>query len=129
MKLNLHPKEFLALYNMIQRQPHLEGKEVDDVALHEVHNRMRACLISALLHRRDDDDDIMFDAWEQSQRKKIEELTIQNNELKSAAKDPKAFLNKDHILTLENHELDSEELKYPRGRATTKPGRHTGHKK
>lgn len=81
MKLNLHPKEFLALYNLLSIQ---RSAAAEDPTLQLVYNRMKACIISALSKRSGDDTgDDPFDVWEKNQKKKIDELSVLNERLKT----------------------------------------------
>jgi len=94
MKLNLHPKEFLALYNLLSVHKPVGP---DEVPLQEVYNRMRSCIISALSAKGiPGSDDSIFDSWEKVQKKKIDELQQKNEQIKSLATD---------FLTLDNNEL------------------------
>jgi hypothetical protein len=94
MKLNLHPKEFLALYNLLSVN---RSAGSDEVHLQEIYNRMRACIVSALSTKGvPGSDDLIFDSWEKSQKKKINELQQKNEQIKSLATD---------FLTLDNSDL------------------------
>ena len=111
MRLNLHPKEFLALYNSLQKlnlESVTPGSE--DSALKEVLNRMRACLISSLQKRGDSssDDDLM-DLWEKDQKEKIADLEDRNAKLSDVARDMEKFL------TLDDHgDTGPPDRPYPR---------------
>ena len=74
MKLNLHPKEFLALYNLLSIQ---QAAAADDPTLQLIHNRMKAIIITSLTKCGDSDTDNAFYGWEKNQKKKINELKEQ----------------------------------------------------
>ena len=74
MKLNLHPKEFLALYNLLSIQ---RSAAADDPALQLVYSRMKACIVSALTKCGEVDSDAAFSGWEKNQKKKIDALKEQ----------------------------------------------------
>ena len=101
MKLNLHPKEFLAIYSMLEGQRHAGFEES---SLQEVYNRMRACIISALSSKGfSGSDDATLDAWEKLQKKKIDELNNKNEKIKSTISDGS-------FLTLDEADLTDEEV-------------------
>ena len=79
MKLNLHPKEFLAIYNLLNSS-NVEG--ADSVHLQEVRNRMRSYAISALLKKETDPpEDVLLNIWENTQKEKINILEKMNKNL------------------------------------------------
>lgn len=84
MKLNLHPKEFLALYNLLEEHRHAE---FDDNSLREVYNRMRSYIVMALSIRDEDSTQSSMDAWFKVQQKKIAELKEKNDALKISTKE------------------------------------------
>ena len=80
MKLNLHPKEFLALYNLLHTVP-LDNP--DQVNLSEVRNRMKSYAISALAKKElDPPDDVLLKVWENNQKEKINNLEKMNDDIK-----------------------------------------------
>jgi hypothetical protein len=85
MKLNLHPKEFLALYNFLHANlQSISTTDPDHASLCEVKNRMRSYAISALLKKENDlPDDVLFRNWENNQKAKIENLEKMNKEISS----------------------------------------------
>lgn len=79
MKLNLHPKEFLAVYNLLNS---VTPDNPDHVHLQEVRNRMRSYTISALTRKElDPPDDVLLNLWEKTQKDKISELEKLNRNL------------------------------------------------
>ena len=79
MKLNLHPKEFLAVYNLLNS---CASDCADYVHIQEARNRMRSYLLSALSKKETDTpDDVLFALWEKTQNEKINNLKKQNKEL------------------------------------------------
>lgn len=88
MKLNLHPKEFLALYNLLEEHKHVD---FEDNSLREVYNRMRSYIVASLSLRDEDQTESSMDAWFKVQQKKIAELKEKNEAIKSATKSGKLF--------------------------------------
>lgn len=83
MKLNLNAKEFLALYNLLHASncndgEFKKGDDQDAVHLQQVHNRLRACMISALTGKETDP----VEAWAMREQAKIDALREQNVDIK-----------------------------------------------
>ena len=74
MKLNLHPKEFLCLYNLLEDQ---RRAGFEEPPLQEVHNRMKSYIVTALSRCSEVDIDNVFMGWEKNQKKKIDDLNEQ----------------------------------------------------
>lgn len=81
VKLNLHPKEFLSLYSLLEQQIRDEFDTPTDPSLKEIYNRMRSYLISTLGRRDDGLVEDSFDVWEREQKAKIADLESQNEKL------------------------------------------------
>ncbi len=92
MKLNLHPKEFLSLYSLLEQQIRDEFDTPTDPSLKEVYNRMRSYLISTLGRRDDGLVEDSFDVWEREQKKKIADLESQNEKLMTSIVDSKFLM-------------------------------------
>lgn len=88
MKLNLHPKEFLALYNLLEEHKHVD---FEDTSLREVYNRMRSYIVASLSFRDEEQAESSMDAWFKVQQKKIAELKEKNEAIKSATRNGKLF--------------------------------------
>lgn len=91
MKLNLHPKEFLALYNFLNSNLLTQTKvSSDEITLTEVTNRMRSYLMSILTKcDKTQPDDLLMERWEKDQKEKISNLELANKTIK------KKFLTSD----------------------------------
>jgi len=93
MKLNINPKELLALYNVLyERYESCAGgtcyKEDDeraaaDTNLHELYKRVKACIIASLTNKMVDP----LDSWMEGQQRRIGELHDQNDKVKKEAQD------------------------------------------
>ena len=71
MKLNINPKEFLALYNLLHSIVDDDSKlEGDMVNLSQVHGRMKAYMLSSLASGGQDP----VDAWFEREQTKINDL-------------------------------------------------------
>lgn len=76
MKLNVNPKELLALYNLLHAkvEQRLEvNDEGDDVHLRQVYNRLRAITIAALTNKAIDP----VDSWLKHEQEKVNRLNSQ----------------------------------------------------
>lgn len=104
MKLNINAKELLALHNLLYEKFESSAggtcyKEGDDrasadIQLHQVYNRLKACLVAALTNKASDP----VDAFMAREQDKIDRLKVQNDEVKreaaEIAKDPDYFVPK-----------------------------------
>ena len=101
MKLNLHPKEFLALYSLLHS---VTSDNPEHSSLNEVKNRMKSYAVSALLKKElDPPDDVMLKLWEKTQTEKISNLEKLNKDL-----DPR------NIFVFDEKEEAEETQQYPR---------------
>lgn len=114
MKLNLHAKEYLALFNLLQLV--VDKPTTTEVGmLNEVRNRMRSHIISALQQHPDGIEcDDRLSQWELNQKKKLADLKSLDAELKTASKDPDYVIPKQEILRIEGDELDAYSGSYPK---------------
>jgi len=87
MKLNLHPKEFLAIYSLLEQQVRDEFDTPVEASLKEVYNRMKSYLVSTLGRRDDSLVEDSFDTWEREQKKKIAELESKKDSLEQELDD------------------------------------------
>lgn len=146
MKLNINPKELLALYNVLYErfdggQAHdLSDYKADDptgndaVQLKQVYNRLRAILIAGLTNPNKSVDPV--DSWLKHEQAKIDDLKQQNEELKEVAKDPRHFIpvEPENILS-DNEDEILGDLPYPKVRrgppnpSMPHPGKHRGRRK
>lgn len=147
MKLNINPKELLALYNALYER--FDGRHTaydeckaedsgsppsDDAHLRQVYNRLRAILVAGLTNPGKAVDPV--DSWLKHEQDKIDRLNDQNASLKAEARE----LGKDNpvepgnILTDDEGEVPSD-LAYPSRRKGPPPpnmphsGKHRGHRK
>jgi len=80
MKLNLNPKEFLSLYNVLRDAVAGNGtiQMEDEKQVQQLYNRLRACLISSL--SKDGpigSDSELFVRWQEKEAEKIASLRTQ----------------------------------------------------
>lgn len=133
MRLNLSPKEFMALYSELQACLHRTGVDstIDTLSLKSVSDRMHSCIISALLRKEEGDDrdathvditDKLFKQWEDDQKAKIESLKKAVKPQSTDALDSKeSDTTKSDLLPplpdflmLDEHELAEPGSQYPR---------------
>jgi hypothetical protein len=104
------------LYNLLVRALESELSVAvgsDEAALREIHNRLRAYIISSLTRSgAGPTDDELFDSWEKVQKEKITELEKKNEDLRQMAR-PENFL------TLDDDDLEAGT--YPRKGGHPKP--------
>lgn len=130
MKLNVNPKELLALYNLLHARVE-QSREVsdvgDDVHLRQVYNRLRAIIVAGLTNKVVDP----VDSWLKHEKEKVERLNDQVDAVKAKARDlgqrlPSATSD---ILTDDDNEVPGD-LAYPSRRKgpppphVPRPGRH-----
>lgn len=73
MKLNLNPKEFLALYNFLRENVPYERNTDSAVLLSQVRDRLNTCLLELLMSGQRNE---QLDAWLGSQQSKLETKKI-----------------------------------------------------
>lgn len=130
MKLNVNPKELLALYNLLharveQRQE--VSEEGDDVHLRQVYNRLRAIIVAGLTNKAVDP----VDSWLKHEQEKVNRLNDQVDAVKAEARDLGQQLPPapGDILTDDDDEVPGD-LAYPSRRKgpppphAPRPGRH-----
>ena len=86
MKLNLYPKEFLALYSLLEDRMQ---SDFEDPSLREIHGRMRAYVLNALGSRDEESAEKLMGVWVKSQQQKIDQLNEENQAIKSSVQDVK----------------------------------------
>lgn len=84
MKLNLYPKEFLALYSLLEDRMH---SDFEDPSLREIHGRMRAYVLNALGSRDEESAEKLMGVWVKSQQRKIDQLNEENQAIMSSAQE------------------------------------------
>jgi hypothetical protein len=133
MKLNINPKELLALYNLLHERLELcqeRDVEGDDVQLRLIYGRLRAIIIAGLTSKAVDP----VDSWLGHEQSKVNKLSEQNESLKAEVRDFGGQLPSGGILTDDEGEVPSD-LAYPnRFRRPPppnlpRPGRHSGRHK
>jgi hypothetical protein len=80
MKLNLNPKEFLSLYNILRDATAGNGtiQSEDEKQVQQLYNRLRACLISSLSKEGPiGSDSELFARWQEKEAEKIAILRAQ----------------------------------------------------
>lgn len=144
MKLNVNPKELLALHNVLyerfeDNRCHDENKDdsgtIDEVQLRQIYNRLRAIIVASLISYGKVVDPV--DSWFKHEQLKIDDLQQQNESLKEAVHDPGFFVppKPESILTDDDGEVSSD-LSYPSCRkgapfpnAPYHKGKHRGRRK
>lgn len=121
MKLNINPKELLALYNLLHakvEQGQEVGAEGDDVQLRQIHGRLRAIIIAGLTGKAVDP----VDSWLKHEQEKVDRLNDQNESLKVEARElgKDAPVSPDSILTDDEDEVPGD-LAYPSKRKGPPP--------
>lgn len=144
MKLNINPKELLALYNALyERFEGPEGRDVseykeddpragDAVQLKQVYNRLRAIIVAGLTNPGKVVDPV--DSWLKHEQEKVDKLNDQNDTLRTEARDLSKPVSPADILTDDDGEVPSD-LAYPSRRRGPPPpnmpqgGKHRGRRK
>lgn len=137
MKLNITPKELLALYNVLyDRFDGPQGRDTceyktddpaasDAVQLKQVYGRLKAILIAGLANPSKQLDPL--DSWLANEGEKVDALVAQNEELKEIAKDPTKLVkqvNLADILADDENEVPKE-LGYPARRKGPPPPKNS----
>lgn len=142
MKLNVNPKELLALYNMLYERfdgtnCHDECKAddsgpSDETHLRQVYNRLRAIIVAGLTNPSKAVDPV--DSWLKHEQAKIDDLKAQNEGIKAEAQSLVAPVQPADILTDDDDEVPGD-LAYPSRRKgppppnMPHPGKRRGHRR
>lgn len=135
MKLNINPKELLALYNVLydrfdgsrydERKLEDDEESSDETQLRQVYNRIKACIMASLQNKAVDP----FESWEQGQKAKIAKLNEELDSVKTQTKDMATAQQPPQVLTAEDVEVQED---YPRKGPRPqmpRPGKFHGHRK
>lgn len=126
MKLNINSRELLALHNLLYERfessscpsNKCENDEKvergSEVHLHEVYNRIKACIVGALGKAVDP-----FDAWSTHEQQKINKL---NDELDDIKKSQVELTKKDVDIIVPDEDEDFTSPEYPRKGARNRQG-------
>ncbi len=145
MKLNINPKELIALHNLLYdrfegtlKEAYLhkyatdeEEQNADETQLRQVYNRVRACIIGALSSKTVTDP---LDSWLQGQERKIEVLNEQNDEARKDIQGLKDQVKKENVppVVLSADDADIPDESYPRKApkpTMPRPGKFHGHRR
>ena len=144
MKLNINPKELLALYNALYDR--FDGPNAHDVCeykeddpragdavqLKQVYNRLRAIIVAGLTNPGKVVDPV--ESWLKHEQEKVDKLNDQNETLKVEARDLVKPVSPADILTDDEGEVP-DDLAYPSRRRGPPPpnmphsGKHRGRRK
>jgi hypothetical protein len=144
VKLNISPKEVLALYDVLYERfaaGHTSGgtglfmegdlREPDDTQLRQLYGRLRAIIVASLANKGVD----LFELWEQGQKAKIAALEEDLDGVKQETKD---LVDKQPVapgvpIILSAEDTDVLPDSYPRKRPPIpqgpKPGKYHGHRR
>jgi hypothetical protein len=90
MKLNINPKELLALHNLLHERfcdypgggpADPNARSADDIQLHQVYNRLRSIVVASLSNQRSNPVE-QFEAFFNKEQAKIDKLKEQNDDIK-----------------------------------------------
>ncbi len=136
MKLNINPKEVLALHNLLHDclAHHRQGEDdteqnSDEVQLRQLYGRLRAIITASLTSQGTD----MFELWEKTQNDKIAKLI---EDLDTVKQDGAALAQsaptpgEPVIMSAEDLEVlpDTYPRKGPPPPRMPRPGKHHGHR-
>lgn len=121
MKLNVNPKELLALYNLLHTkvgQNQEVSDEGDGVHLRQVYNRLRAIIVAGLINKAVDP----VDSWLKHEQEKVNRLNDQVDAVKAEVRDlgQQLSLAPGDILTDNDDEIPGD-LAYPSRRKGSMP--------
>lgn len=125
IKLNLNPKELLALHNLLRQSvtAELDMSTSDINQLYQVYNRIRTYIVNSLSESKDNKSfNDLFVAWSSKEQTKIDKLNNELDELKKQSSPKKPTTSASNFITLDD---DYDTSDYPK-KGTKNPGHRQG---